>query len=236
MGLVTPASSCTDLLPGYDYISPKFSPDQKKIAVSLISDMDYRLSLPKVVVFERDKINVNTNLMKLPSAKIFIGYNAAAWRPDGSLLLIGSGKRLITKEGHYGEVLEELPTIKSGIYVTDKNLNNPVRIENKINSPIFHPDVNKQGTKVTYSSFNNIFMMDFTTGLPQKVRANTVAGIAHSPVWSPDSKYIAYGQKEQYGYREDTIYFYELSSKKVISVDVPNRIKVDGPLSWVAIP
>ncbi len=222
-GLVTPSSSCSNLLGDYNYISPKFSPDQKKIAVSLIGR--FHGQFPVVAVFERDKVDIYADLTKLPSTKLFRGYNAFAWKPDGSLLLIGSN-----------DPLEDYPTIKHGIYVTDKNLTNPIRIEHKINSPIFRPDVNKQGTKVTYASYNNIFIMDIATGIPQKIRANTVAGIAHAPVWSPDGRYIAYAQKESYGSRQETIYFYELSSKNIISIDVPNRIQVEGPLSWISIP
>jgi len=167
-GLVTPTSSCSNLIDNppdatlghYDYISPKFSPDQKKIAVSLITDNNFvKTVYPMVAVFERDKVDINTDLTKQPSTKIFHGYNAFAWKPDGSLLLIGSGQRLILKEGPYGEVLEELPTIKHGIYVTDKNLNNPHRIENKINSPIFRPNVSKKGTKVTYITGNHDEML-----------------------------------------------------------------------------
>jgi hypothetical protein len=235
-GLVTPTSSCSNLLGDYSFNSPKFSPDQKKVAVSLIGR--FHRQFPMVAVFERDEVDINIDIRKLPSTKIFRGYNAFAWKPDGSLLLIGSGKRLILKEGPYGEVLEELPTIKHGIYVTDKNLNNPVRIENKINSPVFQPDVNKKGTKVSYSSFNNIFIMDLAAGVPQKIRANTVARIAHSPVWSPDGRYIVYAQQENFGDRRWTLYFYELSSEKILSIDVsqPYKIGVAGPLSWVPIP
>ena len=234
--LVTPISSCSDnLLGDYEYFSPKFSPNQKKIAVTIKGRFSGQY--PIVAVFEIDKVDINTDLTKQPSTKLFHGYNASAWKPDGSLLLIGSGERLILKEGPYGEVLEELPTIKHGIYVTDKNLNNPVRIENKINSPVYEPDVNKKGTKVTYSSLNNIFIMDIATGIPQKIRANTLSGIAHHPVWSPDGKYIAYAQQDTYNYRQETIYFYELSSKNILSIDLPdNEVKVDGPLSWISIP
>ncbi len=243
-GKVTPISSCSNFIDNppdatlshYDYISPKFSPDQKKIAVSLITTNEFvKTVYPMVAVFDRDeKTAIDTDLTKLPSVKIFRGYNDFAWRPDGSLLLIGSGKRLILKEGSYGEVLEELPTIKYGIYVTDKDLNNPVRIESIINSPIYGPDVNKKGTLVTYSSNNNIFIMDLATGLPQKIRANTIGGFSYTPVWSPDGKYIAYAQRIDYR-NEDTLYFYELSSKSIISIDVPNRKEVEAPLSWIAI-
>ncbi len=231
-GLVTPTSSCNDLLAGYEYISPKFSPDQNKIAVSLISRISYAPQYPIVAVFERDEVDINTDIRKLPSTKIFRGYNAFAWKPDGSLLLIGSNWPMVDL---YGDPLEDYPTIQHGIYVTDKNLTNPIRIENKINSTVFQPDVNKKGTKVTYSSNNNIFIMDLATGVPQKIRANSIGGFAYTPVWSPDGRYIAYAQRIGYGNKQK-IYFHELSSKKILSIDVPQRKDVEAPLSWIPIP
>ncbi len=239
-GLVTPVSSCSNRIfnppdstqGGYDYISPKFSPDQKKIAVSLITtNMFAETVYPIVAVFDRDDVDIQEDLTKLPSVKLYRGYNAFAWKPDGSLLLIGSGWPMVD---YHGDPLKDYPTIKPGIYVTDKNLNNPVRIENKINSPVFRPDVNKAGTKVTYHSNNNIFIMDLATGTPKKIRAITKGKLAYTPVWSPNGKYIAYAQREEYEGYYSSLFFYELSSKKII--EIPIGKEVSAPLSWITIP
>lgn len=143
----------------------------------------------------------------------FEGAVAPAWLPDGRLLLVADG-----------------------VYLTDAQLQNPVRVDNnQLNGAIGNVDVHPAGTLVALEYNQQIWLLDlltaevreFVTG-PKRLRY---------PTFSPDGAALAYLATPDEDRYDPAIYFTELQTGESYALDFPaDPINVsnvpNGPLSW----
>ncbi len=208
-GLITPVTPCSSEIEYPEASSNQFefsrlSPDQQKVA----TEIGHYVSISEGNVYDTYVYNLSGTLLAT-----FEGTYAPAWLPDGRLLFA---------------------TRDRGIYMTDAQLQNPVRIDgNQLNGPVSNMDVHPSGTFVAFEYNQQIWLLDLSTGGVRELITGSKR--LRFPTFSPDGvalAYLATSQGEDY---DQVIYFTDLQTGEGYALDfltdsvftVPN-----GPLSW----
>lgn len=142
----------------------------------------------------------------------FNGAAAPAWTPDGRLLFAADG-----------------------IYLTDAQLQNPVRVDGGQISGVGNMDVNPAGTLVAFEYNQQIWLLDLNTA--QVRQAVTGPKRLRYPTFSPDGATLAYLATPDSDRYDQAIYFNNLQTGESYALEFPaDPINVsnvpNGPLSW----
>lgn len=194
-----------------NYEIAKLSPDELKVAVT-VSHISTELGVYySVLVFDVRSQKILANHR---------GYKDFEWLPNGRLLLLP-----FTSDLGYG------------IFVTNTNLQAPMRIEAIINQTISQPDIDPSGKRLLFIKNKQIYLMNMDgTGLKQLIKSRYAL---FAPTWSPDGKYFSYldGIKS-FAEDYDKIIVYELSTKDTFEVSLDNWLsekyssQATWPMSW----
>jgi TolB protein len=155
---------------------PKVSPDGKYLAVSIFGYKDQIFDKNCVALFEL----ATGNLVKKFDDKYY-----GTWTPDGRLVMAGSHKTVSTERNEYN-------SSTPGIFITDKALENPVRIDPELNDPApYHPAVSPDGKRIAFILNNHVWVMDISGKNLKQLTAADSDNIETFPAWSPDGRYVA---------------------------------------------
>jgi Tol biopolymer transport system component len=217
-GEVTPVTACSRSLSGfsgdnYTFYTPKISPDNKKIAVTLTHSFIF--SDLRVAVFD-----MKGNLLALHK-----DYAFPAWHSDGYLFMVGPEKN--------AGIYKTDTTLQNLTRADDGSLSNII-------SSI---DVNASGNQVTFAYNNELWIMDIDQANPRKLfkgGKKQFHGATWSPNGKYIAYFIAESEGLLTNNLEHKLFFYEVSSQKSWSVstdDVFSNTRFPSrpltPLSWI---
>jgi WD40-like Beta Propeller Repeat len=150
---------------GFDEMYPAISTSGEYIALTFPNKSktgtmsDLAANGVKVVI-----IGVNNQ-----SISEFLGYQQAAWMPDGRLIVAGDGKS------------------KQGLFIIDANFKTIKRLVEDYNTAQL-PAVSYDGKYLAFVYNGEVWVMNLKTNSMKKVIYGTPTGF---PTWSPDGKYLA---------------------------------------------
>ena len=204
-GLITPVTPCSGEIENPGYLSTFFE-------FSRLSPDQQKIAV-ETRYFQDSGYVYNVYVFDLAGTVLatFPGY-APTWMPDGRLLYA---------------------TSREGIYQTDAQLQNPVRVDgNQLNGPVSNPDVHPSGTFVAFEYNQQIWLLDLsTTGVRELI---TGPRRLRYPTFSPDGAALAYLATTDTSY-DEAIYFTDLQTGEGYALDFPGADGVtvpNGPLSW----
>ena len=208
-GLITPVTPCSSEIEYPEASSNQFefsrlSPDQQKVA----TEIGHYVSISEGNVYDTYVYDLSGTLLAT-----FEGTYAPAWMPDGRLLFA---------------------TRDRGIYMTDAQLQNPVRIDgNQLNGPVSNIDVHPSGTLVAFEYNQQIWLLDLSTGGVRELI--TGSKYLRYPTFSPDGAALAYLATPQDDQYDPAVYFNDLQTGEAYALDFPADTSTNvpnGPLSW----
>ena len=138
-GLIRPVTPCSSEIEYPEASSNQFefsrlSPDQQRVA----TEIGHYVSISEGNVYDTYVYDLSGTLLAT-----FEGSYAPVWMPDGRLLFA---------------------TTDRGIYMTDAQLQNPVRVDgNQINGPVSNIDVNPSGTLIAFEYNQQLWLLDLST-------------------------------------------------------------------------
>ncbi|MEJ7610574.1 MAG: hypothetical protein WKF88_05280 [Ferruginibacter sp.] len=155
---------------------PKVSPDGKYISVTILGGHQNAFTKNCVAVF-----SMSTQELITKFDEKYYG----SWTPDNRLVICGTYKRGSTDEPLY-------ESKSPGIFITDKNLSNPVRVDPGLNDPSpYHATVSPDGGKIAYIINNRVWIMDITGKNNKQLSDVDRDNVETYPAFSPDGKYVA---------------------------------------------